>query len=968
MPVPAVPADAVPADAPQLLYTTAERGLGGAAKGLQVVAGTPGLPHGAAAAAAELSGYRHAGPPDDPANPVVLMHVKMPPSAGGGQVLVRVNEAGRGYTGRQTKLARLAFPAAPLPACGPAAALAAPPFSPGAPWDGVVGDLPPWTPPANRPAGVCKAWAKAGEVGWAGVLAAGVLNRDRAPVALLLPPGDGAETARRALALFAEAIALLPPERRWDATFTTHDGPRPAGVECRWRAALAGSPEADALRRVRGATVLDLTNPAALSAALPTAAALKSAIAAARGGRPLPSGRASAGSSAGPVTGSILDPPPSSPAAAPAQQPAGAPASVDDRPADDAPARGLEDALFEEESDPYADSYAVAPAAPPGGRAGVPAPPPMPGEATPRDGSGRRAYGLSPKEKLTVAAVAATALFLLLIAAGGAWLYFVPEPTVVAKAEETDQTPAEPIKPPAPAPPNESPAPAVADGTSQATDTTKEPGGGSPEPNADPDKTPENDVPENDVPENGDEEPGDREVMVADGSMNGDAALPPIDGSSDPKTTPNPPPKLVHAPIVDPVEGTTLRTVPLKRSIKEILGGPLGEARLWLPTVLVDAEPGLQVEVPAEDGNRAVYGPGGPTGEYPLLEIASEDGPLRFSSARNPSGFTKEQVVRLGSAAIFTLRDAADVRAGLRFWTPLSAAEPRAARRLQNGLLIVPLGAGGEAPAFAQVFDEAIKEKDRPEFLRVVVRLKGDDAPIETAARFELQPTSRTNGKLTATIATKAGLAADVKAIETAADWIDAFRDRLQANRPPQQLGSFPNRAWIPPKYTPKEFKEHAKAVWSTMAGVRNQLNEFAEQVESSDPDTFPDAFPATLRWDHVRKEVVKWEIRPKTPPKEGSYQTELGLEPPGRGENNEPPGPEDALLAAERAYDNAFRHTSGEVLGATFFYRVRPVSIQGDGSLRADGSPGDTKLPPDAHVILLQIGEDPPDVPAVSK
>ena len=55
------------------------------------------------------------------------------------------------------------------------------------------------------------------------------------------------------LPLFVEAIALLPPSRRWDVEFSTFFATLPPGVSCSWRGMIEGSPETEAAMRLPGA-------------------------------------------------------------------------------------------------------------------------------------------------------------------------------------------------------------------------------------------------------------------------------------------------------------------------------------------------------------------------------------------------------------------------------------------------------------------------------------------------------------------------------------------------------------------------------------------------------------------------------------------------------------------------------------------------------------------------------------------
>ena len=103
---------------------------------------------------------------------------------------------------------------------------------------------------------MARAWqALTGDAGWAGVLAESFLADPRRPVFLVFRPG------MELLPLFVEAMALLPPSRRWDVEFSTYFNQLPQGVNCTWRGVLEGSPEAENARRLPNALVLDLCQP-----------------------------------------------------------------------------------------------------------------------------------------------------------------------------------------------------------------------------------------------------------------------------------------------------------------------------------------------------------------------------------------------------------------------------------------------------------------------------------------------------------------------------------------------------------------------------------------------------------------------------------------------------------------------------------------------------------------------------------
>jgi hypothetical protein len=243
--------------AQELLYTSAPRGLKSGSRGFCTVEATAGLSPALVAALEGLSGYRHVAAPGDPANPVVYSHATLAIAGRRCSVVSRVADAGADYTGRTNKLAHhLALDTAERPKGGPAW-LAGRPNVLRSQFEGEPHTLPPRViPQGDRPPAVCKAWqAATGDAGWAGVLAEAFLADPNRMAYLIVPPGFDS------LPLFEEAIALLPPERRWEPTFTTWHTSLPQNVTCLWRAVPAGSKEAHESRRFVQALRIDLTQP-----------------------------------------------------------------------------------------------------------------------------------------------------------------------------------------------------------------------------------------------------------------------------------------------------------------------------------------------------------------------------------------------------------------------------------------------------------------------------------------------------------------------------------------------------------------------------------------------------------------------------------------------------------------------------------------------------------------------------------
>jgi hypothetical protein len=246
----------------ELVYTSVPRGLKAGSKGFCAVAMTRHISGALVERLESLSGYRPLYPPGDPQadqNPPVQAHWRIDVGGKPLHVLSRVGWAGLDYTQRANKLAHhVALDATQLTPAGPAWVLR----------QGVLRQT--WTgepvlmeegmsiPDGENPPRPCEAWAAlAGDAGWAGVLVEALLAREVRAAFIIYPRGADA------LALVDEAVALLPEDRRWDATFSTYFTELPAGATCRWRFCIADTPAAREAQQqaTTGALVIDLTAP-----------------------------------------------------------------------------------------------------------------------------------------------------------------------------------------------------------------------------------------------------------------------------------------------------------------------------------------------------------------------------------------------------------------------------------------------------------------------------------------------------------------------------------------------------------------------------------------------------------------------------------------------------------------------------------------------------------------------------------
>jgi hypothetical protein len=246
----------------ELIYTSVPRGLKPGSKGFCTVAQTAELSSQWAERLESLSGYRPIFPLGDKSaskNPVNWAHWRVNVAGRTRSVLSRVAFAGVDYSQRSNKFAHhLVLEPGELPAAGPAWLM----LQPGVlerQWVREPGILPKGRPipQGDRQRRPCSAWAAAsGDAGWAGVLAEAFITDQNKPAYLIIAPGFDA------LPLIDEAIGLLPAERRWQVTFSTHFTELPAGLTCTWRAVAVETAGAkEALRSAGTAMVIDLTRP-----------------------------------------------------------------------------------------------------------------------------------------------------------------------------------------------------------------------------------------------------------------------------------------------------------------------------------------------------------------------------------------------------------------------------------------------------------------------------------------------------------------------------------------------------------------------------------------------------------------------------------------------------------------------------------------------------------------------------------
>ncbi|APW60109.1 hypothetical protein [Paludisphaera borealis] len=242
----------------ELHYTSVPRGLQAGSRGFCTVAVTPSLSGPLRERLEGLSGYQQIFPPHDPdaaRNPVVFAHHRLNLGGRLSSVLSRVSFAGLDYTERSNKYAHhVVVDPSERPTAGPAWLLSQPGFMDHS-WQGeprLLSSGRP-VPQGDHPGGVAHAWETVtGDAGWAGALAESFLAAPGRPAFLVFDPGQDL------LSLFVEALALIPPEKRWDVEFNTYFTQLPQGLTCAWRGVVAGTPLAKQAARTPGALVIDL--------------------------------------------------------------------------------------------------------------------------------------------------------------------------------------------------------------------------------------------------------------------------------------------------------------------------------------------------------------------------------------------------------------------------------------------------------------------------------------------------------------------------------------------------------------------------------------------------------------------------------------------------------------------------------------------------------------------------------------
>ena len=255
----------------EIVFTSARRGLRSGSTGFCTVRSTRGMPGNLAQLLERLTGYAHvfdAYGSEANWNPVSYAHYV---ARLGGQrfhILSRISNAPLDHTNRSNKLAHLLTTDSAALALelseGPASESLQIPWVTAWSSDSEPSVLPDdqqLTLPmaAQVRTGVCEAWKEAtGDAGWAAVLASYAAD-SQTPLQIILPRDVGTRPEHWTLQLVNEALSLLPPESRWDVSYSTFfTGNLPVSISCQWQFVLDGTDLAKKARLDPRSRTIDL--------------------------------------------------------------------------------------------------------------------------------------------------------------------------------------------------------------------------------------------------------------------------------------------------------------------------------------------------------------------------------------------------------------------------------------------------------------------------------------------------------------------------------------------------------------------------------------------------------------------------------------------------------------------------------------------------------------------------------------
>ncbi|MFO0979923.1 MAG: hypothetical protein U0996_26225 [Planctomycetaceae bacterium] len=266
----------------EIVFTSARQGLRTGSTGFCTVRSTRGMPGNLAQLLERLTSYSHvfdAYGPQASLNPVNFAHYIARLGDQRFHILARVSNAPLDHTNRSNKLAHIiAVDDSQLEkdhSEGPASESLAIPWVREWRSEEVPSVLPDakqiCLPVANQPrSGECRCWKFATkDAGWAAVLAASA-NEPGTTVQVILPRDIGRERETWTLELVHEALSLLPPESRWEVTYSTFfAGNLPVSIHCQWQFVLDGTDAAKRARLDPRSKVIDIPGIAAAGTPAP---------------------------------------------------------------------------------------------------------------------------------------------------------------------------------------------------------------------------------------------------------------------------------------------------------------------------------------------------------------------------------------------------------------------------------------------------------------------------------------------------------------------------------------------------------------------------------------------------------------------------------------------------------------------------------------------------------------------------
>ena len=243
----------------ELIFTSYPKGLRTGSSGFTSVAYTEGMPNNYIELCESLSGYQYLYPLRHPLykrNPDIYSHYRFKIGKQDISILSKIVAFGKDYTGRENKLAHhIVLHDDDKARCGPAWAMLHGGLFTNS-WDKDPCLLPKkrlQLPQDVKENYFAMQWAEIfDDAGGAGILAQAADKRPKTPSFIMFEPGMSL------LPLMVESQLLLPPEKRWDITFSTYFHSKPIDSDCQWRGCLEGSISLKSYQQFPTALQIDL--------------------------------------------------------------------------------------------------------------------------------------------------------------------------------------------------------------------------------------------------------------------------------------------------------------------------------------------------------------------------------------------------------------------------------------------------------------------------------------------------------------------------------------------------------------------------------------------------------------------------------------------------------------------------------------------------------------------------------------